>query len=65
MATTYINSDRRADLINQYMDCWFETCSYASEETMDTEAAWKRQQLVAMNNSQLVAECNSTGWGFF
>lgn len=63
MTTTYINKARRQDLIEQYMDCWMGTCSYSTEEAAEEEAAWMRQQLEAMNNSQLVAEFLQTGWG--
>ena len=63
MATTYITKARRQDLIEQYMDCWFDTCSYSTEENAEIEGEWMRGQLEAMNNSQLVAECSSLGWG--
>lgn len=63
MATTYINKARRQDLIEQYMDCWMETCSYSCEESAEEEAIWMRKELEAMNNSQLVAECEANGWG--
>ena len=63
MATTYINKARRQDLIEQYMDCWLETESWESEETAERDEAEMRQELQAMNNSQLVAECQASGWG--
>jgi len=63
MTTTYITKARRQDLIEQYMDCWFETCSYSTEANAETEGQWMQQQLEAMNNSQLVAECETSGWG--
>ncbi len=63
MTTTYINKARRQDLIEQYMDCWLETESWASEATAEEEEAGMRQELQAMNNSQLVAECRASGWG--
>jgi hypothetical protein len=63
MATTYINKARRQDLIKQYMDCWLETESWESEATAEEDEAWMRQELEAMNNSQLVAECEASGWG--
>lgn len=63
MATTYISKARRADLIEQYMDCWMDTQSYSSEEDAEAEAAEMRQELEAMNNSRLLAECKASGWG--
>jgi hypothetical protein len=63
MATTYISKARRQDLIEQYMDCWLDTCSYSTEDNAETEGQWMRGQLEAMNNSQLVAECESSNWG--
>ncbi len=63
MATTYINKTRREDLIEQYMDCWFDTHSYSTEDAAEEEGRWMRGQLESMNNSQLVAECRSSGWG--
>jgi len=63
MATTYITKARRQDLIDQYMDCWFDTQSYSTEAASESEGQWMRGQLEAMNNSQLVAECQRSGWG--
>ena len=65
MATmnTYISKDRRQDLIEQYLDCWWDTCSYSTEAEAETEALLIRTELEAMNNSQLVAEIEATGWG--
>jgi len=63
MATTYINKARRQDLIEQYMDCWFDTQSYSTKDAAESEGQWMRGQLEAMNNSQLVAECKASGWG--
>ena len=63
MTTTYINKARRQDLIEQYMNCWLETESWESEATAEEDEAWMRQELEAMNNSQLVAECQASGWG--
>jgi hypothetical protein len=63
MTTTYITKARRQDLIEQYMDCWFGTESYSTEDAAESEGQWMRSQLEAMNNSQLVAECKASGWG--
>jgi hypothetical protein len=63
MTTTYINKARRQDLIEQYMECWFDTHSYSTEADAESEGRWMRDQLEAMNNSQLVAECKAIGWG--
>jgi hypothetical protein len=63
MATTYINKARRQDLIEQYMDCWFDAESYSTKDAAESEGQWMRGQLEAMNNSQLVAECKASGWG--
>jgi hypothetical protein len=63
MATTYITKDRRQSLINQYMECWFDTESYSTEEAAEGEGREMRAELESMNNSRLVAECRSTGWG--
>ena len=63
MATTYINSAKRTQLIDEYMDCWFDTCSYSSEDYAESEAVYVRQQLESMNNSELVNLISSTGWG--
>jgi hypothetical protein len=63
MTTTYINKTRRQNLIEQYMECWFDTQSYSIEAAAESEGRWMRDQLEAMNNSQLVAECKASGWG--
>jgi hypothetical protein len=63
MATTYITKSRREDLIEQYLDCWWETHSYSTEEQSETEAFWVRNQLEAMNNSELVSYVTESGWG--
>ena len=60
---TYISKERRQELIEQYLDCWWDTCSYSTEAEAEEEAKWMQEQLDAMNNSQLVAEIEGTGWG--
>ena len=60
---TYISKERRQELIEQYLDCWWDTCSYSTEAEAEGEAKWMQEQLDAMNNSQLVAEIEGTGWG--
>lgn len=63
MATTYITKDRRQSLIDQYMDCWFDTQSYSTEDAAEDEGREMRTELESMNNSQLMAEVQSSGWG--
>ena len=65
MATTYITKARRAELIDQFMDCWFETQSYSSEDQAEAEGAQYRADLEAMNNSELVAAINEYGWDIY
>ena len=55
MATTYITKARRAELIDEYMECY--------EETGGEDIADERASLEAMNNSELVAEITASGWG--
>ena len=63
MATTYITKTRRAELINEFMECWHETESYSSEDRAEAEGVQYRADLEAMNNSELVAEITASGWG--
>jgi len=63
MATTYINKARRQSLIDQYMECWFDTESYSTEEAAEDEGREMRAELESMNNSQLMADIKASGWG--
>lgn len=62
MASTYITKERRQDLIDQYMDCWFGTESYSEESAAEAEGAEMRSELESMNNSKLMAEIEASGW---
>lgn len=64
MQSTYINKETRSKLINQYLDCWFDTESYSKESEAESEAALIKSQLEALNNSELLKEIKSTGWEF-
>ena len=64
MATTYITKDRRQSLIDQYMECWFDTESFSTEEAAEEEARELRSEFMSMNNSQLMAEIKASGWSF-
>jgi hypothetical protein len=63
MATTYISKARRAELIEEFMDCWMETESYSTPEAADDEAHQYRADLAALSNPDLVAEIKASGWG--
>ena len=67
MTSTYISKDRRSELIDEFMDCWMDTESYDGCQleglTPEQSAAQMRSLLESMNNSQLVAEIKSSGWG--
>ena len=63
MASTYISKARRAELIDEFMECWLETESYSTPEAAEAEARDYRQGLHATPNPQLVAEIKASGWG--
>ena len=62
MASTYISKARRAELIDEFMDCWMETESYSTPEAADDEARKYRADLAALSNPDLVAEIKASGW---
>jgi hypothetical protein len=62
MASTYISKARRAELIDEFMDCWIDTESYSNPETADDEARQYRADLEALSNPDLVAEIKASGW---
>ena len=62
MASTYISKARRAELIDEFMDCWIDTESYSTPETADDEARQYRADLEALSNPDLVAEIKASGW---
>jgi hypothetical protein len=65
MTTTYINKAQRKNLIDQYMECWFDTESFSTEAAAESEGSEMRAELESMNNSQLMAEIRSSGWNIF
>ena len=62
MASTYISKARRAELIDEFMDCWIDTESYSTPESADDEARQYRADLEALSNPDLVAEIKASGW---
>ena len=62
MASTYISKARRAELIDEFMECWQETESYSTPEAADDEARQYRADLEALSNPDLVAEIKASGW---
>ena len=62
MINTYLSAAKRADLIAQYMDCWFDTQSYSTEEAAEQEGAEMQAELEALPNPQLHAEIKASGW---
>ena len=64
VATTYITKDQRQDLIDRYMECWFDTESFSIEEAAEDEGLELRAEFESMNNSQLMAEIKASGWSF-
>ena len=62
MASTYISKARRAELIDEFMDCWIDTESFSTPETADDEARQYRADLEALSNPDLVAEIKASGW---
>ena len=63
MASTYISKARRAELIDEFMECWIETESYSSPETAGAESLAYRQAMHRMANPELVAHIRESGWG--
>jgi hypothetical protein len=63
MPSIYITKSKREDLIDQYLDCWWDTESYELAQTADSEAFYLKQKLEAMNNSELVSYVTESGWG--
>jgi hypothetical protein len=61
--TTYLTTAQRSDLINQYMECWFNTHSYSTEEAAERDGAEMKAILEAMPNPKLHAEMKASGWG--
>ena len=59
--TTFLTAAERTALIAEYMDCWLETESWAENKELEAQAL--QAELEAMNNSELVKEIRSTGWG--
>ena len=62
MATTYISKARRAELIDEFMDCWIETESYSTPEAAESEGRQYREDMHAMPNPELVAHIRDSGW---
>jgi predicted GTPase len=63
MASTYLTKTKRAQLIDQYVDCWWDTAGYQDASDQDEACPdYVRNQLEAMNNSELVAFIKSSGW---
>jgi hypothetical protein len=58
----YLSAAKRADLIDQYMDCWYETQSYSTEDKADEEGAAMRAHLSALPNPELYREIKASGW---
>jgi|LakMenE18May11ns_1017448.scaffolds.fasta_scaffold7736653_1 hypothetical protein len=65
MATTYINKAQRQTLIDQFMECWFDTESYSTEDAAEEEGREMRAELESLNNSQLMAEIKKSEWSIF
>ena len=63
MATTYITKDRRQFLIDEYMEFWFDTESYSTEDAAEEEGREVRTELESMNNSRLVAHIEASRGG--
>jgi len=59
---TYLSAAKRADLIDQYMECWYDTESYSAEDKADEEAAEIRAYFSALPNPQLYKEIKDSGW---
>ena len=62
MASTYISKARRAELIDEFMDCWIDPESFSPPETADDEPRQYRADLEALSNPDLVAEIKASGW---
>jgi hypothetical protein len=59
---TYLSAAKRDYLIDRYMECWYDTESYSTEDKADEEAAELRAYFSALPNPQLYKEMKETGW---
>jgi hypothetical protein len=60
--STYLSAAKRANLIDQYMECWYDTESYNTEDKVDKEEGEMRAYFSALPNPQLYKETKETGW---